>query len=85
MDRTTIEPLTKLMSLDGSKTGEEGTYEWVFWTYQKLHRIYERMPESNEFKALNEKDVVYTIQSLRFLYTQMKRDNIVDKPQKNNR
>ena len=82
---TRIKPLTKLMSLDGSKTGEEGTYEWVFWTYQKLHRIYERMPESNEFKALNEKDVVYTMQSLRFLYTQMKRDNIVDKPQKNNR
>lgn len=82
---TRIEPLTKLMSLDGSKTGEEGTYEWVFWTYQKLHGIYERMPESNEFKALNEKDVVYTIQSLRFLYTQMKRDKIVDKPKKNNR
>ena len=82
---TKVEPLTKLMSLDGSKTGEEGTYEWVFWTYQKLHRIYEKMPESNEFKALNEKDVVYTIQSLRFLYTQMRRDNIVDKPQKNNR
>jgi len=82
---TKVEPLTKLMSLDGSKTGEEGTYEWVFWTYQKLHGIYERMPESNEFKALNEKDVVYTIQSLRFLYTQMKRDKIVDKPKKNNR
>jgi hypothetical protein len=82
---TNIEPLTKIMSLDGKKVGEDGTYEMTFWHYILLNKTYDSQKKSIEFKALNSRAVMNTMQTLRFLYTRMKRDKIVDKPKKNNR
>jgi hypothetical protein len=82
---TNIEPLTKTMSLDGKKVGEDGTYEMTFWHYKLLNKTYDSQKKSIEFKALNSRAVMNTMQTLRFLYTRMKRDKIVDKPKKNNR